>query len=96
MKKIKPINKKALILLGESEEQTNGIYLPEKSKEDCNIGRIEDLADDVDPTLGLEIGKYVYVTKHQGKLFVIGGESYVLVDSDKIVATINLPEGAKL
>jgi len=93
--KIKPLNDKVLVKRLEAEDVTRGgIVLPDKAKEKPKEGRVVaigdgKLLDDGERALfQVKTGDRVLFTSYAGTEVKVGGEEYLIMGEDDILAVI--------
>lgn len=94
--KIKPLNDKVLVKRLEAEEVTKGgIVLPDTAKEKPKEGRIVALGngkllDDGERALfQVKVGDHVLFSSYAGTEVKVGGDEYLIMGEDDILAVID-------
>jgi len=89
--KIKPVGRRVLVKRIEEEEvKKGGIIIPDTAKEKPQQGEVIEVADvkkDEDP-LPVKKGDRIIFGKYAGTEIEIGGEEYLILNEDDILAVI--------
>jgi chaperonin GroES len=100
--KVKPLHDKILVQRIEEEERTKGgIYIPDSAKEKPVEGEVKavgsgriDKSGKVRP-LDVKVGDRVLFAKYGGTEVKIGGEEYLILDEDSVLAIIERDKAKK-
>ena len=83
--KVKAVVTKIVVVLDDKNTKTEGgIVIPDSSQETEQWATVTSVGNKV--TVPLEVNDRVYVTHFQGTHLVVDGISYVMVESEKILA----------
>lgn len=89
---IKPVGRRVLVKrLKEEEEKKGGIIIPDTAKEKPQQGIVEAVADvgkDDDP-ISVKKGDKILFGKYGGTEIEYGGEEYLILEEDDILAKID-------
>lgn len=85
--KIIPLNDRVLLKSAKMEERTaSGIYIPQASQEKTQIAEV--IAIGTDPAINVKVGQKVLHEKYVGTEVKDGGDDYLLVKAEQILAVI--------
>jgi len=92
---VKPLSDRILVKVSEAEEKTaGGILLPDTAKEKPQVGEVVQVGpgkrgdDGAYQTLEVKVGDRVLYSKYAGTDIKIGGNDYVLLREQDILATL--------
>lgn len=85
--KIIPLNDRVLLKSAKMEERTaSGIYIPQASQEKTQIAEV--IAIGTDSAINVKVGQKVLHEKYVGTEVKDGGDDYLLVKAEQILAVI--------
>lgn len=92
---VKPLGDRILVKVSEAEEKTaGGIILPDTAKEKPQVGEVSQVGigkrndDGTHQSIDVKVGDRVLYSKYAGTDLKIGGEDYVLLREQDILATV--------
>ncbi|MEM9448494.1 MAG: co-chaperone GroES [Cyanobacteria bacterium P01_E01_bin.6] len=92
---VKPLGDRILVKVSEAEEKTSGgIILPDAAKEKPQVGEVSQVGsgkrndDGSFQPIDVQVGDKVLYSKYAGTDLKIGGEEYVLLREQDILATV--------
>lgn len=92
---VKPLGDRILVKVSEAEEKTaGGIILPDSAKEKPQIGEVSEVGagkrndDGSYQEIDVKVGEKVLYSKYAGTDIKIGGDEYVLLREQDILATV--------
>jgi chaperonin GroES len=92
---VKPLGDRILVKVSEAEEKTaGGIILPDTAKEKPQVGEVAQVGagkrndDGSVQSIDVKVGDKVLYSKYAGTDLKIGGEDYVLLREQDILATV--------
>jgi chaperonin GroES len=92
---VKPLGDRILVKVSEAEEKTaGGIILPDAAKEKPQVGEVTAVGsgkrndDGSFQTIDVTVGEKVLYSKYAGTDLKIGGDEYVLLREQDILATV--------
>ncbi|MEB3213939.1 MAG: co-chaperone GroES [Leptolyngbyaceae bacterium] len=92
---VKPLGDRILVKVSEAEEKTaGGIILPDAAKEKPQVGEVTAVGsgkrndDGSFQTIDVAVGEKVLYSKYAGTDLKIGGDEYVLLREQDILATV--------
>ncbi|MGB3494934.1 MAG: co-chaperone GroES [Elainellaceae cyanobacterium] len=92
---VKPLGDRILVKVSEAEEKTaGGIILPDSAKEKPQIGEVAEVGsgkrndDGSFQEVDVKVGEKVLYSKYAGTDIKIGGDEYVLLREQDILATV--------
>lgn len=92
---VKPLGDRILVKVSEAEEKTaGGIILPDSAKEKPQVGEVTAVGsgkrndDGSYQTIDVKVGERVLYSKYAGTDLKIGGDEYVLLREQDILATV--------
>lgn len=92
---VKPLGDRILVKVSEAEETTaGGIILPDSAKEKPQVGEVTEVGvgkrndDGSYQTIDVKVGDKVLYSKYAGTDIKIGGDEYVLLREQDILATV--------
>ena len=87
---IEPLGARVLVKALEQESMTaSGIVLPDTAKEKPQQGIVEAVGSEEDMMTDLQVGDKVLFAKYSGTEIKQGGEIYLLLNEDDVLARIN-------
>jgi len=87
---IEPLGARVLVKALEQESMTaSGIVLPDTAKEKPQQGIVEAVGSEEDMMTDLQVGDKVLFAKYSGTEIKQGGEKYLLLNEDDVLARIN-------
>jgi chaperonin GroES len=85
--KIKPLGKRILIKVKQSEEKTKGgIILPQTAQEKTQMGIVEAIGDD--EAIKVKVGDEIVYDKYAGSQLKVDETEYLLVSIDDVLAVV--------
>lgn len=92
---VKPLGDRILVKVSEAEEKTaGGIILPDSAKEKPQVGEVVEVGsgkrndDGSYQTIDVKVGERVLYSKYAGTDLKIGGDEFVLLREQDILATV--------
>lgn len=86
---IKPLGDRVVIKPVEEESRTDsGLYIPDTAKEKPQTGVIMAVAENDDDYISVEVGDRVLFPKYTGSEISIGGEDYIIMDFEDLLAVM--------
>lgn len=92
---VKPLGDRILVKVSEAEEKTaGGIILPDSAKEKPQVGEVTEVGsgkrndDGTFQPIDVKVGDKVLYSKYAGTDLKVGGEDYVLLREQDILATV--------
>lgn len=92
---VKPLSDRILVKVSEAEETTSGgIILPDSAKEKPQVGEVAQVGsgkrndDGTVQPIDVKVGDKVLYSKYAGTDLKIGGDEYVLLREQDILATV--------
>ena len=90
MATIEPLGARVLVKVLEADTTLpSGIVLPETAKEKPQEGVVEAVGNEEEMYSGLKVGDKVLFAKYSGTELKRGGETYLLLNEDDVLARIN-------
>lgn len=87
---IKPLGARVVIQPIEEENRTDsGLYIPDTAKEKPQTGQVVAVGEGTDEiTITVKEGDKVLFPKYTGTEIKLGGETYMIMDFDKVLAVL--------
>ncbi|MFL7812380.1 MAG: co-chaperone GroES [Anaerolineales bacterium] len=87
---IKPLGARVVIQPIEEESRTDsGLYIPDTAKEKPQTGQVVAVGEGTDEvTITVKEGDKVLFPKYTGTEIKLGGETYMIMDFDKVLAVL--------
>lgn len=87
---IKPLGKRVVIKVAETEETTaSGFVLPSSSKEKEQFGEVLALGPDIDKDDGIKIGDTVFFKNYSGTEIEHDGETVLIIELKELLAVLD-------
>jgi len=88
---IKPLGARVVIQPIEEENRTDsGLYIPDTAKEKPQSGEIVAVGEGTDEiTITVKVGDKVLFPKYTGTEVKMGGEDYMIMDFEKVLAVLD-------
>jgi chaperonin GroES len=88
---IKPLGARVVIHPIEEENRTDsGLYIPDTAKEKPQSGEIVAVGEGTDEiTITVKVGDKVLFPKYTGTEVKLGGEEYMIMDFEKVLAVLD-------
>lgn len=88
---IKPLGARVVIQPIEEENRTDsGLYIPDTAKEKPQTGEVVAVGEGTEEvTITVKAGDKVLFPKYTGTEIKLGGETYMIMDFDKVLAVLD-------
>ncbi|MEJ2411675.1 MAG: co-chaperone GroES [Anaerolineales bacterium] len=88
---IKPLGARVVIQPIEEENRTDsGLYIPDTAKEKPQSGEVVAVGEGTDEiTITVKVGDKVLFPKYTGTEVKMGGEDYMIMDFEKVLAVLD-------
>lgn len=88
---IKPLGARVVIHPIEEENRTDsGLYIPDTAKEKPQSGEVVAVGEGTDEiTITVKVGDKVLFPKYTGTEVKLGGEDYMIMDFEKVLAVLD-------
>lgn len=86
---IKPLGDRVVIQPVQEESRTDsGLYIPDTAKEKPQTGIVVAVAESEDDYITVEVGDKVLFPKYTGSEISMGGEDYIIMDFEDLLAVL--------
>jgi len=86
---IKPLGDRVVIQPVQEESRTDsGLYIPDTAKEKPQTGIVVAVAESEDDYITVEVGDKVLFPKYTGSEISMGGEDYIVMDFEDLLAVL--------
>jgi chaperonin GroES len=87
---IKPLGDRVVIQPVQEESRTDsGLYIPDTAKEKPQTGVVVAVAESEDDYITVEVGDKVLFPKYTGSEISMGGEDYIIMDFEDLLAVLS-------